>query len=222
MKTILETLSLVVVIFITSVAQSATTEVEIVVGKDGNLLVTYTDGSAETFLDGNPKDLDKKVNGKIRINIGTKTIKSYVRKFDGKDTEFIYTKLISTNDNNFSDTFDIPNFLSDTSIYVEFDIDLLLQEQSDILGQEFNVINGLVSELSYISIFDASSLTLSLEELNNLDQSIFDTLPTYTGNIQFSYNDSFMTVGEPSSFLLISFAIIPFLFSGSIRVSQRN
>ena len=186
-------------------------EAPIAVGSDGNLLVTFADGSTETFVDGGVNDLDRKADGVVTIGLGPRKIRSYIRQFFGVKTTFNATSLNNYDDHSiFLPPLELPNFSFDVSAYLSIDIDVLFEQQGSLsIGQEFEVINGLILGLPYLTIFDGSSFDqFSLEEIAMLDQAAINLLPTFTGITHISSVDSIYTVDEPSTIVLCTFALI--------------
>ncbi|MCV2884199.1 hypothetical protein OE749_05790 [Aestuariibacter sp. AA17] len=195
-----------------SIGLGVTTITEIDVGSDGNLSVTYTDNSVETFTDGGAKDLDGEKNGTICISLGNKKIKSYIRKVAGKYKVY---KKVSTSSTNLEDILyqelTIPVFDSPIALYVELNVELLSQQPFDLFGLNFNIVDGISAELPFAEFFDMSSLPQELSELAVLDEQVFKSLPRYSGAVQAISSDNFTKVSEPNSGLILVIGLIALL-----------
>ena len=101
------------------------------------------------------------------------------------------------------------------------DVDLLFSQHSDLsVGQEFDVVDGLIAALPYLTIFDASSLgSLGIIEASQLELAVLSGLPLANGATRVGAVDMIRTVDEPQTLVLCAFAFFALYFRLRARPS---
>ncbi len=145
---------------------------------------------------------DGKRDGKVTVKLENQAGISYVKVFrldpDGKrqidERKLVVGTLPSL------EPFDLPVFSpinTDLALATQIDVNAFLAQGVQWApGQIFNVIEGMIAESSATSFRDASSLAFPPN--TPPDTGIFDTLPTFTGQVQLTSFDTF-AVPEPAT-----------------------
>ena len=154
---------------------------------------------------------DTNKDGKVEILLGSpeaeKKINSiWVLKYSDKKQIFYEIKLDATGKTLASlEPFHFPTFTSPISLVASIDIATLLAA-GDILdfNQGFTVNDGILAESSAITFKDGSSLVGAPQ----FSRDLVASLPNYTGPVNFYSLDEIRPVPEPTSFWLVSVALL--------------